>query len=346
MFRLSLLAVVFALAASITFSAQAAIYVWKDANGVTNFANDPKNVPSGVQPEVRSYDRFTRPTAAAEPRAVRQGELALQLVTELGLGENLSEQEAARVLTQARIAPPLGKWRLDQPLTQGLLSRLRKLTASAAVSGRIPVNTDDALYAFDTAAALVRTKIRDVATRDAPVRRAIEPEPVPIYVAPPLQPVAERVVFVGGGPVFDPFLHGLAGPQVINIDNRVINKRVVIVRPERRSRPKGTVLRNRFIARPPKDRGSPRFVRGQRLRGAAGGPAVTRVVPQRQAIRARGTTTITRATGTRRVATRGRVRVGVRRAPGATRAASGRIGGRVGGRVGGYAGGGGGVSLR
>ncbi len=289
---LSLLALLVVLAAP----AHSAVYIWKDAKGVTNFTDDRAKVPEGVQFEVRSYGGSS---AAAEPpgqRAVTQGAFARQLAAELSLGPNLTAEHAADALSRVRIGPPLGQWELDAPLTRALLNRLRKLTVGAARAGTISLAPEEALFAFDSATSLVGVSIRQAT---APRASAPQPAPAPItvYVVPPAPVIYERTILVGGGIVNDPFL--LPGvlppavrpePPVIRInnrvinDNRVINKRVVVVRPRQRTRHSSPVVRPPH-GKSPYVRGatvvtvpSRRMIRPAAVSVRVGGSAHTRVV--------------------------------------------------------------------
>ncbi len=271
---LSLLALLVVLAAP----AHSAVYIWKDAKGVTNFTDDRTKVPEGVQFEVRSYGGSS---AAAEPpgqRAVTQGAFAQQLAAELNLGSNLTAERATDALSRVRIGPPLGQWELDASLTRTLLNRLRKLTVGAAQAGTIPLVPEEALFAFDSATSLVGVSIRQAT---APRASAPQPAPAPVtvYVVPPAPVVYERTILVGGGIVNDPFLFPgvvpVAPPETpviqinnrVFIDNRVINKRVVVVPPRQRTRHSSPVVR------PP--HGKSPYVRG----------ATVVTVPSRRVIR-------------------------------------------------------------
>jgi hypothetical protein len=250
---LSLLALLVVLAAP----AHSAVYIWKDAKGVTNFTDDRAKVPDGVRFEVRTYGGSS---AAAEPpgqRAVTQGEFARQLAAELGLGPNLTEERAADALSRVRIGPPLGEWELDAPLTRALLNRLRKLTVGAAQAGTISLAPEEALFAFDSATSLVGVSIRQATgpRASAPAQPGAAPAPVTVYMVPPAPVVYERTILVGGGIVNDPFLFPgvvpVAPPETpaiqsnnrVFIDNRVINKRVVVVPPRQRTRHSSPVVR-------------------------------------------------------------------------------------------------------
>lgn len=164
-------ALFFALFAIAAGPAYSAIYVWKDANGVNNATDDPRRIPSGVHVRILSYDAVTsakKETLASVNKSetwipttegktsdhVSQGEFAVLLAAELGLGDGLSPQVAMEVLSEALIGPRLGNWDLNAAMTQGLLDRLGNLTLAAARAGRIPIEPDEARFAFESAMAL------------------------------------------------------------------------------------------------------------------------------------------------------------------------------------------------
>lgn len=235
---LAILAALLLLVPMMAGRAHAVVYVWKDANGVTNFTDHPAKIPTGVKVEVRTY--YDQPSPMAEvpaPDVVTQGEFVRQLAAELGLGEGLTSLAAARLLSRVGIAPRLGAWDLDKPLEEGLLGRLRTLTVAAAHGGRLPLLPQEALFAFDSAAALVGIALRDVAAGDVPevTRRFVEEPVPPVYVAPPPAVIHERVIVLGGDAVavHDPLIH--PHKVVINVDSRIIKKRVVHRRPVRKA---------------------------------------------------------------------------------------------------------------
>ena len=192
-------------------SAYATIYAWKDANGVNNATDDPRNIPSGVQVRTLSYDALTPvkketlasvnesetwipTTDATTGDHVSQGEFAVLLAAELNLGDGLSLQEAADVLSDVLIAPRLGNWDLNAPMIQGLLDRLGNLTLAAAKAGRIPIGLDEARFAFDSATAL------------AGISGHFTEVPLPTYTEPTV--VRERIIIVEDHPFahIDPHL--------------------------------------------------------------------------------------------------------------------------------------------
>ncbi|MDH3669749.1 MAG: DUF4124 domain-containing protein [Gammaproteobacteria bacterium] len=198
----------FAIAASPAYST---IYVWKDANGVSNATDDPRRIPSGARVQTLSYDVVapaTKETLASVNESetwipttdaktsdhVAQGEFAVLLAAELGLGDGLRPQEAAEVLSDVLIAPRLGNWDLSAPMTQGLLDRLGNLTLAAARAGRIPIGLDEARFAFDSATAL------------AGISGHFAEVPLPAYTEPTV--VRERIIVVEEHPFahIDPYL--------------------------------------------------------------------------------------------------------------------------------------------
>lgn len=186
--------------------ADARIYTWKDEKGVTTFTDDATLAPEGVKVKVWSNKfsgqsvsmvRMTKENpdispgelpssvkqkqpAEALPSRVTQGEFTVQLARELGLGQSLSPEEAAGILSDIRIAPPLGEWELNAVMDPELTTRLRTLTVSAPQMGWISVTPEQALLAFDAAAALLGLPI--------PIRtdKEIEESSQPVVAVPPL----------------------------------------------------------------------------------------------------------------------------------------------------------------
>jgi len=171
----------------------ASVYSWQDVDGVITFTDDLSNAPSNIRIKVISEE--TRPqtvsTGSIEPasapapkqpsRVATEGEFVVELVEELGLSDNPSEEEAAGILTDILVAPRLGQWELDRPMSEDLTVRLRKLAVAAAESGRITLTPDEVLLAFDTTAALLGLTIPVAATPD----EAAE-SPYPLAETPPL----------------------------------------------------------------------------------------------------------------------------------------------------------------
>jgi hypothetical protein len=234
---LTITAALVAFLTGLTGPAGAAVYAWKGDNGVMTFSDDPTKAPPGVKVEVRDYGTGTATQTASErsPNAVTQGEFALQLAIELGLAkQGLGAEQAAQTLARLHIAPPLGRWDLDQPLTKELLQRLRKLTAAAAVGGTIALTPQEALYAFDTAADLVGVAIRERPVPEAQpgsVPVTAEQVPTTVYVVPSApSTVEERVIFVGGcctdGLLVPGQIPIVVNKKIINVQKVIINRQV------------------------------------------------------------------------------------------------------------------------
>ena len=83
---------------------------------------------------------------------VREGEFALKLVDRLKIGSPGSEAEAENALASAGIAPSNG-WIADYPITPDIAGELETAITQAAGSGRLPLNRDQALMAFQALCA-------------------------------------------------------------------------------------------------------------------------------------------------------------------------------------------------
>lgn len=220
-------------------SADSSVYSWRDKNGTMTFSDNPTLAPKGVAVEVRSYIAAT-PSGEALAAPIMQRAFAQRLAMELGLGNDLTAERAAATLAKLGIAPPLGRWHLDEPMTTSLTERLRTLTAGAAVVGKIALDPEQAVIAFDSAVALVGIKIRGAAATPqtmTPEPVIAEPTPQPVYIIPAAPVVYDRVIYAGGG---DPFFAGAVPGIVIN--QRVVNVDKVVVRPRARpGRPQAPV---------------------------------------------------------------------------------------------------------
>ncbi|TAK05918.1 MAG: DUF4124 domain-containing protein [Candidatus Manganitrophaceae bacterium] len=204
--------------------AGAEIYTWRDSDGVLNATNSRDNVPPHVKVEVLpDLPRIPEstvakavpeppktevapapapmPVTATEENRVTEGRFVVALAGELGLGRDLTVEEAADLLTQIRVIPPLGRWKFEEPMTPELAARLRALTVSAAQRGVLSIQPEEALLAFDATAALLNVPIaaggdvlsdRAASTLvDSPPLILIQPPPVQIvssYVWVPVEP--------------------------------------------------------------------------------------------------------------------------------------------------------------
>lgn len=157
----------------------AELYSWEDESGVINYSDnkdaappdakvdvwtkrpDPSSTPEGPAEATELENNRTGPAEPVERKeaVATQGTFVVKLVEELGLAQNSSPEEAADLLTRIRVAPPLGRWELDQPIAPELVGRLRALTVSAAQMDWISIKPEQALLAFDATAALLAVPI-------------------------------------------------------------------------------------------------------------------------------------------------------------------------------------------
>lgn len=219
--------------------ANSGIYTWKNENGVLVFSDNPNLAPKGIkakiwrvtssrqnetsirQPgeagkqasEIISKNKGEQPRRPQTPMpAVSQGAFAVQLTRELGLGQNLSPEDAAKILLDIRIAPPLGKWLLNSNITPALTTRLRTLTVSATQMGWMSITPEQALLAFDTAAALMGLPIPlSPEPRNGKVSEPVLKVPPLVYISPPPPLIASSYTWVpvlSGFPFYGVRVHG------------------------------------------------------------------------------------------------------------------------------------------
>ncbi len=80
---------------------------------------------------------------------VREGTLAVELVSVLHLGQTTNETDAESLLSAAGIAPRNG-WVADYPVTPDIAGELRAATAEAAAGGSLKMTKDVALSSYDS----------------------------------------------------------------------------------------------------------------------------------------------------------------------------------------------------
>jgi hypothetical protein len=134
----------------------------------------------------------------AEPRAgerglVREGYFAIELADVLKIGEVKSEAEAESRLASVGIAPKNG-WIADYPLTPKIIGELEDAIGEAADSGKIAMNREEAIGAFQDLIASLESQNAAV---EPPPDRVPYPEP---YYSP-------RVYFYPSPPPF-PYPYG------------------------------------------------------------------------------------------------------------------------------------------
>ena len=83
----------------------------------------------------------------SERSLVREGYFAMELAGVLEIGEVKSEAEAEDKLATVSIAPKKG-WISDYPLTPNIVGELRNAVSEAADSGKIAMNREEAIKAF------------------------------------------------------------------------------------------------------------------------------------------------------------------------------------------------------
>ena len=223
------------------------LYTWRDADGSIMFTDSPRGAPPDVQvrvwakvesvpspptppvtPALESTPVPDPPVIGAQSaQPVTQGEFAVHLAEELALGEHSDEDEAADLLSRIRIAPRLGRWELDQPMTPELTLRLRNLTVASAAEGWIAVTPEEGLLAFDTTAALLGVTIPETVDSDASDEDAL----LPVADTPPLVYVAEPPVAVSPYYVWQPWPGGywwngviVSGVFVLDVDRFVTHR--------------------------------------------------------------------------------------------------------------------------
>lgn len=86
--------------------------------------------------------------SAHDPPVVREGDFAVKLAEELGLGEIADEDDAGRLLAEIGVSPGNG-WIADYPVTPVILAELRQAVVASAESGRLALNYNEAVEAFD-----------------------------------------------------------------------------------------------------------------------------------------------------------------------------------------------------
>jgi hypothetical protein len=111
----------------------------------------------------------------SERSLVREGYFAMELAGVLEIGEVKSEAEAEDKLATVSIAPKKG-WIADYPLTPNIVGELRNAVSEAADSGKIAMNREEAMKAFQDLITSMQSQNAGV---EPPPGR--EPYPEPYY---------------------------------------------------------------------------------------------------------------------------------------------------------------------
>jgi hypothetical protein len=116
---------------------------------------------------------------STEQSLVREGFFAMKLAEALKIGPVKSEAEAENSLASMGIAPKNG-WIADYPLTPEVIAELQNAIRTAADSGKIAMNKDQALKAFEDLIVNIESQYARV---EPPPGQ--EPSPEPYYYSEP-----------------------------------------------------------------------------------------------------------------------------------------------------------------
>jgi len=138
-----------------------------------------------------TYYSYSQPeeVRSGEQSLVREGYFAMELTQALKVGEVESEEEAESLLTSLGIVPKNG-WIADYPLTPSIIGELRAAVGEASDSGKIAMNREEAIGAFDDLIASLESQNAGV---EPPPDRVPSREPYYyprfyFYPSPPLYP--------------------------------------------------------------------------------------------------------------------------------------------------------------
>jgi hypothetical protein len=92
-------------------------------------------------------EKTTTGAPPIEQPLVREGDLAIKLVETLKIGTAGNEAEAETILSSSGVTPKNG-WISDYPVTPHIISELQTAIGGAADAGKLPMNRDEALKAF------------------------------------------------------------------------------------------------------------------------------------------------------------------------------------------------------
>ncbi len=122
-----------------------------------------------------TYYSYSQPAEArpSERSLVREGYFAMELAEALKIGEVKSEAEAESRLASVGIAPKNG-WIADYPLTPNIIGELQRAVEEAADSGKIAMNREEAIGAFQDLIANLESQNARV---EPPPDRVPYPEP-------------------------------------------------------------------------------------------------------------------------------------------------------------------------
>ncbi len=101
-------------------------------------------------PDERYQRMANLPSEQTKPEQalIREGFFAMKLAEALEIGKAESEAEAENMLASVGITPRNG-WMADYPVTPEIIGELEKAISEAADSGKIAMNKDEAMKAFN-----------------------------------------------------------------------------------------------------------------------------------------------------------------------------------------------------
>jgi len=126
----------------------------------------------------------------AGQRLVREGSFAMKLVEGLKIGEVKSEAEAESKLASIGIAPRNG-WIGDYPLTPDVIGELQNAISAAVDSGKLTMNKDEALKAFQGLIADIQSQYARVEPPHGTAPPPLPPSPAPSDSGSATSPVPE-----------------------------------------------------------------------------------------------------------------------------------------------------------
>ena len=142
----------------------------------------------------------------SERSLVREGSFAMELAGVLKVGEVKSEAEAESRLGSVGIAPKNG-WIADYPLTPNIIGELRNAVGEAADSGKLGMNREEAMKAFQDLVASIEGQ-----TPGVELPPGSQPPPEQYYSYPyPYYPYYYPYPYYYGGyyyPYFYPYFGG------------------------------------------------------------------------------------------------------------------------------------------
>ena len=141
----------------------------------------PSQVPSGKTAiSARSGEAAAQPPSIAQT-LIREGDFAIQLHEALKVGQARNEADAESILASVGIAPRNG-WIADYPVTPDIIGELQSAIGETANSGKLALNKDEAMKAFQGLIAQQGLPVR--ADNESQNTGAQPPQNYPEYYEP------------------------------------------------------------------------------------------------------------------------------------------------------------------